>query len=160
MTNQDDSDLVHRVLSHLAQRHGRLVTVESCTGGMICAALTAISGASEVVEGGFVTYSNALKASAVGVPEPLIEAFGAVSIEVAEAMAQGGLMRATDATIAVSVTGIAGPGGGSEEKPVGTVCFGIAANGRISSERLHFTGDRDAIRLATLRHALEMVLAT
>jgi nicotinamide-nucleotide amidase len=106
-----------------------LATAESCTGGLIAAALTAIAGSSDVVDRGFVTYSNQAKHQMIGVPMALIEAHGAVSEEVAGAMAEGALAR-SQAAIAISVTGVAGPGGGSVEKPVGLVCFGLACTGR------------------------------
>ena len=134
-----------------------LATAESCTGGLIAAALTAIAGSSEVVDRGFVTYSNESKTEMIGVPMPLIEAHGAVSQEVARAMAEGTLMRSR-AAIALSVTGVAGPGGGSAEKPVGLVCFGLARTGQpTTSEQLVFPGDRTAIRAATVLHAFGMI---
>jgi nicotinamide-nucleotide amidase len=136
-----------------------LVTAESLTGGLIAAALTAIPGSSDVVDRGFVTYSNAAKHELTGVPMSLIEARGAVSEEVARAMADGALTRSR-ATIAVSVTGVAGPSGGSAEKPVGLVCFGLARKGHNSiTERHIFSGDRTAIRLATVAHAFVMIRA-
>jgi nicotinamide-nucleotide amidase len=136
-----------------------LATAESCTGGLIAAALTAIAGSSDVVERGFVTYSNDAKTQMVGVPMPLIERYGAVSEQVAAAMASGALSRSR-ATIAVSVTGVAGPGGGSVEKPVGLVCFGLACTGRSAiTERHVFPGDRTDIRAATVAHALAMIRA-
>ncbi|MBM3099062.1 CinA family protein [Gluconobacter cerinus] len=159
MSETDFRSLCEQVLAHLAASNLRLVTVESCTGGMICASLTDIAGSSSVIEGGFVTYSNALKSSAAGVPEDTLVRYGAVSEETARAMADGALWHAADATVAVSVTGIAGPDGGSAEKPVGTVCFGLAVfPGKAISERHVFSGDRTAVRKATVRHALEMIL--
>jgi nicotinamide-nucleotide amidase len=137
----------------------RLATAESCTGGLIAAALTAIAGSSDVVDRGFVTYSNEAKNEMLGVPIPTIEVHGAVSEEVARAMAEGALTRSR-ATIAVSVTGVAGPGGGSVEKPVGLVCFGLARAGApVRSEWRVFPGDRAAIRAATVTHAFTMVRA-
>ena len=134
-----------------------LATAESCTGGLIAAALTAIAGSSDVVDRGFVTYSNQAKNEMIGVPLPLIEALGAVSEPVAAAMAEGALLR-SHATIAVSVTGVAGPGGGSAEKPVGLVCFGLARTGSpVITERQIFAGDRAAIRGATVARAFEMI---
>jgi nicotinamide-nucleotide amidase len=136
-----------------------LATAESCTGGLIAAALTAIAGSSDVVDRGFVTYSNGSKAEMIGVPMPLIETHGAVSEEVARAMAEGTLARSR-AAIVVSVTGVAGPGGGSAEKPVGLVCFGLARTGQpVVSERQVFPGDRAAIRAATVVHAFAMIRA-
>jgi nicotinamide-nucleotide amidase len=134
-----------------------LVTAESCTGGLIAAALTAIAGSSDVVDRGFVTYSNEAKNQMIGVPMPFIEAHGAVSESVARAMAEGALARSR-AAIAVSVTGVAGPGGGSAEKPVGLVWFALACTGRpVIAERQVFPGDRTAIRAATVAHAFKMI---
>jgi nicotinamide-nucleotide amidase len=136
-----------------------LATAESCTGGLIAAALTAIAGSSDVVDRGFVTYSNEAKNQMIGVPMPLIEAHGAVSEEVAAAMADGALARSR-AAIAVSVTGVAGPGGGSAVKPVGLVCFGLASTGSPAiTETQTFPGDRTAIRAATVAHAFKMIRA-
>jgi nicotinamide-nucleotide amidase len=137
-----------------------LATAESCTGGLIAAALTAVAGSSDVVDRGFVTYSNDAKNQMIGVPMALIEAHGAVSEEVARAMAEGTLARSR-AAIAISVTGVAGPGGGSAEKPVGLVCFGLARTGKpaLSAWQV-FPGDRTAIRAATVAHAFEMIRAT
>lgn len=136
-----------------------LATAESCTGGLIAAALTAIAGSSDVVDRGFVTYSNEAKNQMIGVPMPLIETHGAVSEDVAAAMADGALARSR-AAIAVSVTGVAGPGGGSAAKPVGLVCFGLARTGRPAiTERHVFPGDRAAIRAATVAHAFAMIRA-
>ncbi len=134
-----------------------VATAESCTGGLIAAALTEIAGSSDVVDRGFVTYSNAAKTELLGVPAALIEAHGAVSEPVARAMAEGALRRSA-AGVTVSVTGIAGPGGGSAEKPVGTVWFGCAGpGGARATERRVFPGDRAAIRAATVLHAFEML---
>ena len=134
-----------------------LVTAESCTGGLIAAALTAIAGSSDVVDRGFVTYSNDAKNQMIGVPMALIASHGAVSEPVAAAMADGALAR-SNAAIAISVTGVAGPGGGSAEKPVGLVYFGLARTGvPVITQRLVFPGDRTAIRAATVDHALSMI---
>jgi nicotinamide-nucleotide amidase len=134
-----------------------LATAESCTGGLIAAALTAIAGSSDVVDRGFVTYSNEAKNQMIGVPMKLIETHGAVSEAVARAMAEGTLAR-SHAAIVVSVTGVAGPAGGSEEKPVGLVWFGLAQTGKPSSAERHvFPGDRTAIRAATVAHAFNMI---
>jgi nicotinamide-nucleotide amidase len=136
-----------------------LATAESCTGGLIAAVLTAIPGSSDVMDRGFVTYSNDAKHQMIGVPMPLIEAHGAVSEEVARAMAEGTLIRSR-AAIAVSVTGVAGPGGGTTDKPVGLICFGLAQTGKPAiSERQVFPGDRTAIRAATVVHAFKMIRA-
>jgi nicotinamide-nucleotide amidase len=136
-----------------------LATAESCTGGLIAATLTAIAGSSDVVDRGFVTYSNEAKADALGVPAETIAAVGAVSEPVARAMADGALSRSR-AGIAVAVTGVAGPGGGSPEKPVGLVWFGLAATGEpVRTERHVFPGDRAAIRAATVAHAFALIRA-
>ncbi len=147
------------LLAACRAREIKLATAESCTGGLIAAALTAIAGSSDVLDRGFVTYSNQAKNEMIGVPLPLIEAHGAVSEEVAQAMAAGALARSR-AGIAASVTGVAGPGGGSADKPVGLVCFGLARRGQPTiAERRIFAGDRTAIRAATVSHAFAMIRA-
>ena len=130
-----------------------LATAESCTGGMISAACTDLAGSSNWFERGFVTYSNAAKTELLGVDAALIAAHGAVSEEVVRAMAAGAIARSR-AQVAVAVTGVAGPTGGSRAKPVGTVWFGFMLDGQLSSEVQHFAGDRAAVRLATAQHAL------
>jgi nicotinamide-nucleotide amidase len=136
-----------------------LATAESCTGGLIAAALTAIAGSSDVVDRGFVTYSNEAKNQMLGVPSETIAAFGAVSEPVAGLMAAGALAHSR-AGIAVAVTGVAGPGGGSAEKPVGLVWFGLATrDGETRTEHVIFPGDRTAIRAATVAHAFAMIRA-
>ena len=144
-------------LSSCRNKGLKLVTAESCTGGLIAAALTAISGSSDVVDRTFVTYSNEAKREMIGVPWDAIMGHGAVSEPVARAMATGALAR-SNAQIAVSVTGVAGPGGGSAEKPVGLVHFAATRSGHETVAEKHvFPGDRDNIRrLATLT-ALAMV---
>jgi nicotinamide-nucleotide amidase len=138
----------------------RLATAEGCTGGLIAAALTAITGSSDVVERGFVTYSNEAKTELLGVPAEMIAALGAVSEPVAVRMAEGGL-RHSRADIVVSVTGIVGPGGGSAERPVGLVCFGLARRGKsVSSESRVFPGNRTEIRATTVARAFELIRAT
>jgi len=137
----------------------KLATAESCTGGLIAAVLTAIAGSSDVVERGFVTYSNEAKTELIGVPAELIARRGAVSEDVARAMAEGAIHHSR-ADIAVAVTGVAGPGGGSAEKPVGLVCFGLARRGEPARSEHHvFPGDRTAIRAATVAHAFALVRA-
>ena len=136
-----------------------LATAESCTGGLISAALTAIPGASDVLDRGFVTYSNASKHEMLGVPLSSIEQHGAVSEPVAQAMAAGALERSR-ATIAVAVTGFAGPNGGSADKPVGFVCFGLARRGQPTvTEQQIFPGNRAAVRAATVAHAFAMIVS-
>ncbi|HVO04818.1 MAG TPA: CinA family protein [Candidatus Cybelea sp.] len=132
----------------------KIATAESCTGGLVAGTLTAIAGSSDVYDRGWITYSNEAKREQLGVSEALLEAHGAVSGEVAEAMAKGALHRST-ADVAVSVTGIAGPGGGSPEKPVGLVFIGLARkDGWSQVERCQFDGDRDAVRAQTVTRAL------
>ncbi len=133
----------------------RLATAESCTGGMIAAACTAIAGSSDWFERGFVSYSNEAKTELLGVPPALIQAHGAVSAAVACAMAEGALLR-SHAELAVAVTGIAGPGGGSPDKPVGTVWLAVARAGQpAQAELLRLHGDRAAIRAQTVQRALQ-----
>lgn len=147
-------DAVHALGDALRARKATLATAESCTGGLIAAACTALAGSSDWFERGYVTYSNAAKNEALGVDAALIERHGAVSMEVAEAMAAGAL-RASAATVAVAVTGIAGPTGATPGKPVGTVWLAWGARaGAVRSERLQLAGDRTAIREQTVHAAL------
>lgn len=147
------------LLSLCRERGWHIATAESCTGGLIVATLTAIAGCSHVVDRGFITYSNEAKTEMLGVPEEMIAAHGAVSEPVAAAMATGALAR-SDASVAISCTGIAGPDGGSEEKPVGLVYIGCAQEGRpCAVERHLFPGDRAAVRAATVRAAFRMLRA-
>jgi nicotinamide-nucleotide amidase len=135
----------------------RIATAESCTGGLITAALTEIPGSSRVVDRGFVTYSNASKIAMLGVRPETLAQFGAVSEEVAAEMAQGALAR-SDAGVAIAVTGIAGPGG-SEHKPEGRVCFGLALPGRMHTETVEFGAlGRDNVRAGSVDHALSLIL--
>ena len=134
--------------------HGwMLATAESCTGGLIAAACTDLAGSSQWFERGFVTYSNAAKVQCLGVPAALIERHGAVSEAVALAMAQGAVAHSA-AQVALAVTGVAGPTGGSADQPVGTVWFGWQVQGATHSELRRFAGDRAAVRAQTVRHAL------
>jgi len=150
--------LAPRVLEVLRGRGEKLATAESCTGGLVAAALTSIAGSSDVVDSGFVTYSNEAKTAMLGVPASLLAAHGAVSAEVAAAMAEGALNRSL-ADLAVSVTGIAGPGGGSPEKPVGLVWFGFSRRGSPASTfSRHYLGDRAAIRAQAVITALDALL--
>jgi len=151
--------IAHDVFDALESRKVMLATAESCTGGMIAAAITDIAGSSAVFDRGFVTYSNAAKIAMLGVSAETLKRHGAVSQETAMEMAAGALLH-SDAGISVSVTGIAGPGGGSTEKPVGLVWFGIAGLDQPArTEKRLFTGDRAAIRAAAVRTALELVSA-
>ena len=142
---------------HLLRLGIQMSTAESCTGGMIAAHCTDVSGSSAWFDRGFVTYSNAAKTQMLGVPEELICSEGAVSESVARAMALGAFYR-SQAEVTVAVTGIAGPTGGSAEKPVGTVWFAWCVSGVVSSEMRQFEGDRAAIRIATVSHALSGLL--
>lgn len=151
--------LAEAVLAACRTKGFTLATAESCTGGMIAASLTDIAGSSEVVDRGFITYSNRAKTELLAVPPALIAAHGAVSGEVAEAMALGALALAP-VDLAVAVTGVAGPGGGSATKPVGLVWFGSGRRGNaIATESYVFPGDRAAVRRAATRRALELLLA-
>ena len=141
----------------LIQRHWMLTTAESCTGGMIAAACTDLPGSSAWFERGFVSYSNASKTELLGVDAALIQHCGAVSEEVVHAMVQGALQQ-SHAQVAVAVTGVAGPDGGTAAKPVGTVWFGWATPAGVTTEVQHFTGDRSAVRAATVAHALQGVV--
>jgi nicotinamide-nucleotide amidase len=154
----DTRTLAETVLDLCRRRGWKLATAESCTGGMIAASLTDIAGSSDVLERGFVTYSNEAKTDLLGVPAGLIAQYGAVSEPVARAMVLGALARAP-VELAVSVTGVAGPRGGSAEKPVGLVHFGAARKGGpVVTERSLFTGDRDSVRAQATRRALELII--
>jgi nicotinamide-nucleotide amidase len=151
--------LAQSVLDACRARGWHLAIAESCTGGLIAGALTAIAGSSDVVERGFMTYSNAAKSELLGVPLETIAAHGAVSSETTAAMAEGAVARAP-VDLAISVTGIAGPGGGSAGKPVGLVIFGLARrNGPSRTERHVFDGDRAAVRQAAVHMALGLLAA-
>lgn len=131
-----------------------MTAAESCTGGMLSAACTDLAGSSAWFERGFVTYSNEAKTELLGVDAALIARHGAVSEEVSRAMATGAIAH-SKAQVAVAVTGVAGPSGGSADKPVGTVWFGFVVRGQLVSESMHFDGDRAAVRQATVQHALQ-----
>ena len=155
---QTSLDLARRLLGACEHRGWHLATAESCTGGLIIACLTEIPGSSNVVERGYVTYDNRAKAEVLGVPAALFERVGAVSEEVAGAMAEGALTR-TGVDLAIAVTGIAGPGGATPTKPVGLVHLAVARRG---APTLHarelFPGDRAAVRLASVDAALTLAL--
>ena len=151
--------LAKSVLDACRARGWRVAIAESCTGGLVAGTLTAIAGSSDVVERGFVAYSNEAKSELLGVPAETIAAHGAVSAETAEAMAEGAVAR-SPVDLAVSVAGVAGPGGGSATKPVGLVIFGLARRGRpCRTERHIFAGDRSAVRRAALHLALGLLEA-
>ena len=159
MSDAATGRLVERLADALRARGAFTATAESCTGGLISAACTSLAGSSEWFERGFVTYSNEAKTDLLGVPSTLIAARGAVSPEVACAMAEGALTHSR-ARFAVSVTGVAGPGGGSVAKPVGTVWIGVARAGApATATLLQAGGDRAAIRAASVVRALELLLA-
>lgn len=154
------TDLAQRVIDANAAAGRTIALAESCTGGLVAGALTEISGSSAVLDRGFVTYSNEAKQSALGVPGDIIEAFGAVSVACAFAMAQGALAN-SDADVAVAISGIAGPGGGTDLKPVGTVVFARAIRGEaepIADERLFEGEDRAGVRRQAVLCALELLL--
>jgi nicotinamide-nucleotide amidase len=149
--------LAQSVLDACRKRGWHVATAESCTGGLVAGALTAIAGSSDVVERGFVAYSNEAKSELLGVPRQTIAAHGAVSAETAAAMAEGAVARAP-VDLAISVTGVAGPGGGGPGKPVGLVILGLARrNGPSRTERHVFDGDRSAVRQAAVNSALSLL---
>jgi len=158
------NELAQRVGAALKERGLMLVTAESCTGGWVAQAVTSVAGSSDWFERGYVTYSNAAKRQALGVPKRILERHGAVSEPTARAMARGALLRSQGALntsragVAVAVTGIAGPGGGSPGKPVGTVCFAWARRRKIASETKRFRGGRTSVRRQSVIHALRGVL--
>ena len=150
--------LVADLAYFLQKNDWQLTCAESCTGGLIAAACTELAGSSKWFERGFVSYSNAAKTELLGVDAALIERHGAVSEEVARAMAQGAISH-SHAQVALAVTGVAGPSGGSAAKPVGTVWFGWATPAGIVTEMRRFDGDRRHVRQAAMLHALERLLA-
>lgn len=153
----DGATVVESVLEGLKKRGWKLATAESCTGGMIASALVDISGSSEVFEAGYVTYANRAKINMIGVQPQTLERFGAVSEQTACEMAEGA-RRAAEVDIAVAVTGIAGPGGGTPEKPVGLVYIAVATKEKTICREFHFPGNRSKVRTLTMKNALKMVL--
>ncbi|MCU6746772.1 MULTISPECIES: CinA family protein [Lachnospiraceae] len=149
--------LEERVVEVLARRHMTVTAAESCTGGLIAGTLVNAAGASEVLNEGYVTYSNEAKERLVGVRHDTLAVYGAVSAQTAEEMACGAA-KAAGADAALSATGIAGPGGGSKEKPVGLVYIGCFVNGETAVKECHFKGDRMENRKRTVQAALEMLL--
>jgi len=152
-----DGDLVEAVTTALRVRGKTLAVAESCTGGLIAKRITDLAGVSDVFLGGVVAYANAVKVGQLGVPEALLEAHGAVSEDVARAMA-GGVARALGADAGVGVTGVAGPGGGTEDKPVGTVCWAASYEGRTVVRSGRFPGDRSSVRERSAQAALFLLL--
>lgn len=162
LTSDISAELIQRsatLLEALRRAEAKLVTAESCTGGLVAALLTHHAGSSDVTEGGLVTYSNSMKQSVLGVQADTLQQFGAVSAETVREMASGALGIAQDATHSVSISGIAGPGGGSAEKPVGLVWFGTAVRGGdVRAEARIFKGDRAAVRSQAALYALALVV--
>jgi nicotinamide-nucleotide amidase len=153
---KDSATLVRQLAMEFIKRQQKMCTAESCTGGLIAKTCTDLAGSSDWFDRGFVTYSNQAKSEMLAVPASVIEEYGAVSETVASAMASGAL-RHSQADFAVAVTGVAGPGGGSEEKPVGTVWIAVSSAVTSMATRFQFDGDREAVREATLLAALEML---
>ncbi len=151
------NDLARRVGEALKARGLRLATAESCTGGWVAMALTAVPGSSHWFERGYVTYSNDAKREDLGVADETLREHGAVSEQTAREMAAGAVRRAR-AQVALAITGVAGPTGGTRDKPVGMVCFAWAHGSKITSETKRFDGDRESVRRQSVIHALERVL--
>ena len=151
------NELTQKVGAALKERGLMLVTAESCTGGWAAMEVTAIAGSSDWFERGYVTYSNAAKREALGVAEETLERHGAVSEQTAREMAAGALKNGRG-QVALAITGVAGPSGGSRDKPVGTVCFAWAHGSKISSQTRRFDGDRESVRRQSVLHALQGVL--
>ncbi len=158
MFSKNQLILARKLLMAYESRHLTLATAESCTGGLIAALLTEIPGSSAVLERGFVTYSNAAKREVLGVRLVTLRKYGAVSEEVARAMAQGALKR-SHARVAVSVTGIAGPAGGTKAKPVGLVYIAVATKRKVFAQEFRFKGTRRKIRLEAMRSVLGLLMA-
>ena len=156
-TDQDLADLAQKLGDKLRQSKKCLATAESCTGGWVGKVITDVPGSSHWYDRGFITYTNESKQEILGVPAEIIETYGAISEQTAKAMVEG-VLRQSHADVVLSITGIAGPGGGSAEKPVGTVCFGWLVDGHCDTETCHFSGDRDAIREQAVRHVLSQLL--
>lgn len=155
--DKDSVASVQAVAARLLKHRQKVCTAESCTGGLIAKTFTDLAGSSDWFERGFVTYSNAAKNEMLAVPASLIEDYGAVSEAVATAMASGAL-RHSKADYSIAVTGVAGPGGGSDDKPVGTVWIAVASAEQMVARRYQFDGDRQAVRAATMQTALAMLL--
>jgi len=151
------NELAQKVGAALKERKLMLVTAESCTGGWVAMEVTAIAGSSDWFERGYVTYSNAAKREELGVAEATLKRHGAVSEETAREMASGALKHGRG-QVALAITGVAGPGGGSRDKPVGTVCLAWARGSKISSETRRFDGDRESVRRQSVFRALQGVL--
>ena len=146
-----------KLVKVLTEKKMTCATAESCTGGGVGYTITAVPSASAVFWGGIISYDNSVKHGVLGVPEEVLATKGAVSSECAAAMAEGARRR-LETDLAVSITGIAGPGGGSAEKPVGLVWFGVASPSGTITEKEIFPGDREAVRAAAIEHALQLLL--
>jgi len=155
--DKDSVKSVQAVAERLLKHRQKVCTAESCTGGLIAKTFTDLAGSSDWFERGFVTYSNDAKNEMLAVPASLIEDYGAVSEAVATAMASGAL-RHSKADYSIAVTGVAGPGGGNDDKPVGTVWIAVASAEQMVARRYQFDGDRQAVRAATMQTALELLL--
>ena len=160
--NSSITPLIQQLAQTMLAKGFKIALAESCTGGLLAAYLTSLAGSSDWFERGFITYSNQAKEECIGVPKELIERYGAVSEEVAKAMAEGALNHSL-AQISVAITGIAGPGGGSSNKPIGMVCFawGLRVDDQIQTraQTKHFSGDRQRIREQACVYAIELLLA-
>lgn len=154
----NSTDLTKTLAEILLSRNWTVSLAESCTGGLVSATLTELAGSSEWFERGYITYSNEAKTECLEVPARLIESHGAVSEPVAKAMAEGARIN-SGSNVAISVTGIAGPSGGTTEKPVGTVCFGWATENQTLTKTMHFDGERQAVRQQATEFALTELIA-
>ena len=154
----NSTDLTKTLAEILLSRNWTVSLAESCTGGLVSATLTELAGSSEWFERGYITYSNEAKTECLEVPARLIESHGAVSELVAKAMAEGARIN-SGSDVAISITGIAGPSGGTAEKPVGTVCFGWATENQTLTKTMHFNGDRQAVRQQATEFALTELIA-
>ncbi len=154
----NSTDLTKTLAEILLSRNWTVSLAESCTGGLVSATLTELAGSSEWFERGYITYSNEAKTECLEVPARLIESHGAVSEPVAKAMAEGARIN-SGSDVAISVTGIAGPSGGTAEKPVGTVCFGWATENQTLTKTMHFDGERQAVRQQATEFALTELIA-
>jgi PncC family amidohydrolase len=155
---RSDHELIEKVVAALRARGETVSFAESCTGGLLSSLCAAMPGVSDVYMGSIVAYSNAVKESLLDVPSSLLRSSGAVSLPVARAMARGVRTR-IGTTWALSITGIAGPGGGSPAKPVGTVCVGVAGPALDKADQVHFAGGRSVVQLASAEYALRLLLA-
>ena len=154
----NSTDLTKTLAEILLSRNWTVSLAESCTGGLVSATLTELAGSSEWFERGYITYSNEAKTECLDVPAQLIESHGAVSEPVAKAMADGARIN-SGSDVAISITGIAGPSGGTVEKPVGTVCFGWATENQTLTKTMHLNGDRQAVRQQATEFALTELIA-